>query len=189
MSQKDEFVALLDKQSIKKGDVIFLLEGDGYYRVPYAAELFKGGFARLIAIVGNDERPTYGSFISHKVKDKLVEAGVPERAIFCEETSANTKEEAERAMELARERNWRTMLIVTSPHHQYRAFLTFLHAMKKSGLSLKLINAVAPLSMTEELPWGTRTDLLEQDFAKIEPYQKKGDVASYEEGIEYLRSI
>ena len=91
-------------------------------------------------------------------------------------------------MELAKEHDWKTILIVTSPHHQYRAFLTLLKAMRDAGLNLSLVNAVAPLPWDEPLPWGVRRGLLPQEFDRIDAYQKKGDVASYEEGIAYMKA-
>src|SRR3989344_1222443 len=41
---------------------------------------------------------------------------------------------------------------------------------------------------TEQTPRGARGRLLDEEFAKIDEYQKKGDVASYEDGIAYLES-
>ncbi len=187
MTPKEEFVVLLSKQQLVKGDVLFVLQGDGLYRAPHSASLFKRGFAPLVAIVGNDTRREYGSFGSDEVRDEMIERGVPEESIHLEQVGSNTKAEAERAMILAKEKGWKTILVVTSPHHQYRAFLTFLKAIQNARLDVNLVNAAADLSMTESTPWGRRADLLEQEFARIAEYQKKGDVASYEDGIKYLR--
>ncbi len=188
MSAQDDFVALLDAQPLSKGDVIFVLQGDGLFRAPYAAELFKKGYAPLVGIVGNDTRREYGSFPSTEVREELLKRGVPATAVYLEEVAPHTKAEAKRAMELAREKSWKTMLILTSPHHHCRAFLTFLKAMRDARMELSLVNAVAPLSMDESTPWGTRRELLAREFDKIEEYRKQGDVASFEEGIAYLKS-
>lgn len=183
---REQFMALLEKDEPVKSDVIFLAEGDGLNRVPHAANLYREGYAPLIAIVGGDTRREYGSFLSHELKEKLIEVGIPESAIYMEETSPNTKAEADRMMVLAKERGWKSILIVTSPHHQYRTFLTFLKSMNVVGLDLALRNSPAPLSWTEENPWGRRIDLLEGEWERIRTYQEKGDVASYEEGIDFL---
>ncbi len=189
MTPKEEFAILLEKQKIVKGDVIFVLQGDGLYRAPHAASLFKNGFAPIVAIVGNDTRREYGSYPSIEVRDEMLRLGLPKEIIHFEEVGAHTRAEAGRAMELAEEKDWKTILIVTSPHHQYRAFLTFLKAMRDASLDITLVNAPANLSMSETTPWGMRTNLLEQEFARIIEYQDKCDVASYEDGIAYLKLL
>lgn len=188
-TSREQFSALLDTQQVAKGDVIFVMQGDGISRAAHAVDLYKRGFAPVIAIVGGADKRSYGSFPSREVRDEMVRLGVPQGAIHLEDAGAHTRAEADRCMELARENGWKTILIVTSPHHQYRAYLTFLKAMKDSHNALTLINTAAPLSWTEELSWGKRVDLLPQEFDKIIEYQKKGDVASYEEGIAYLASL
>ncbi|MBI4093536.1 YdcF family protein [Candidatus Kaiserbacteria bacterium] len=185
---KKEFGALLDTQQLEKGDVIYVLQGDGIFRAAHAAKLHKDGFAPLVAIVGSGNDRAYGSFPSPEVKEEMVRLGVPKEKVLLEEVGPHTRGEADRGMELAKKYGWRTILIVTSPHHEYRAFLTFLKAMRDARLDLRLVRATAPLSWSEETPWGKRIDLLGQEFDRIVEYQKKGDVASYEEGIAYLES-
>ena len=189
MTPKEEFAILLEKQKIVKGDVIFVLQGDGVFRAASAVELFQDGYAPLVAIVGSANDRSYGSYPSIEVRDEMLRLGLPKEIIHFEEVGVHTHAEAKRAMELAEEKDWKTILIATSPHHQYRAFLTFLKAMRDASLDLNLVNAPANLSMTEKTPWGRRTDLLVQEFAKIIEYQKKGDVASYEDGIAHLKLL
>ena len=187
MTSRDEFVRFLEKQKVVKGDVIFVLQGDGTFRAATAVGLFKEGLAPTIAMVGSADDRSYGSFPSREVRDEMFRLGLPASALHFEEAGPHTRGEAERAMALARERSWKTILIVTSPHHQYRVFLTFLKAMRDARLDITLVNAVASLPWDEPLPWGTRRELLTREFDKIDEYRKKGDVASYEEGIAYLR--
>lgn len=187
MDGREEFVALLESQKLAHGDVIFVMQGDGIARAAYVAELFKSGFAPEVAIVGSANDRAYRSFPSAEVRDEMLRLGVTKSALHFEETGSNTLEEARRAMELAQEKRWKTILIVTSPHHQYRTFLTFLKAMRGAELELSLVNAVAPLAWDEQMPWGTRRNLLAQEFDRIEKYREKGHIASYEEGIAYLK--
>lgn len=186
---REKFGMLLDTQETISGDVLFVLQGDGIFRAAHAADLYKRGLAPTIAIVGSGADRSYGSFPSEEVRDEMVRLGVPKEVIHVESVGPHTRGEADRAMELAKEMGWQTILIVTSPHHEYRAFLTFLRAMRDAGLELKIIRATAPLSWSEETPWGQRVDLLHQEFARIAEYQSKGDVASFEEGIAYLKSL
>ncbi len=188
ISAKEQFEKFLHAQKVVNGDVIFVLQGDGVSRAASAVELFKKGFAPLIAIVGSADKRSYGSFPSSEVRDEMVSLGLPRERLHFEEVGLHTRGEAERAMELTKEKGWKKILIVTSPHHQYRVFLTFLKAMRDAQLDLQLINAPADLSWTEDTPWGKRADLLLQEFVKIAEYEKKGDVASYEDGIRYLET-
>ena len=189
MYDRERFIALLDSQPLQKGDAIVVMQGDGLSRAGHAVEILKNGFARTAVIVGSADNRSYGSFPSREIRDEMIRLGAPDNAVFCEEkVGAHTRAEAERAVQVSKEKNWKTALIVTSPHHQYRTFLTFLKAMKDAEYDLTLINAPAPLSWFEINPWGRRIDLLTREFDKIDEYQKKGDVASYQDGIEYLEN-
>lgn len=187
MSERERFIELLGRQPLSKGDVAFVMQGDGLFRAAYAVELVRDGYAPVAALVGSANDRSYGSYPSAEVRDEMIRLGLSRDKILFENTvGAHTHAEAVRAMELAREKHWKTILIVTSPHHQYRTFLTFLQAMRDAHLDLSLVNAPAPLSMTEETPWGRRADLVEREFDKITEYQAKGDVAAYKEGTDYL---
>lgn len=190
MTISEQFILELKQQKLEKGDVIFVLQGDGLNRAQYATELFKNGYAPLVAMVGSANDKSYGSFPSSEVRDEMVRLGVSLDHIYFEDTQGgNTREEAERIVTLAREKNWCTILIVTSPHHQFRSFLTLIKTMSDLKVSIRIINVPANLSMTEDTPWGKRIDLLDGEYARIKEYQQKGDVASFEEGIKYLQSI
>lgn len=176
---REQFIDALTKQPLAHADVIFLAAGDGMNRVPYAAKLYRDGYAPTIAVTSGDTRHDYGSATASILGEALVKEGVPQSALILEDTALNTKEEAERMLEIMKERNFKSVLIVTSPYHQYRAFLTWLAAMKRASTSVMLVNAPAPLSLRE--------DLLAQEFKRIETYRAQGDVASYEEGVDYLQ--
>jgi hypothetical protein len=86
----------------------------------------------------------------------------------------NTAAEANRCLGLAMELMWRDIVIVTHQSHHYRAFLTFVKAFEHSGV--RIISQ--PIKQAEMY--------LYDEVRKISEYQRKGDVASYEEGIQYL---
>ncbi len=186
MNAREVFIQELHTQSLGNADIIFLAAGDGVSRVPYVAELFQAGRAPLIVIVSADRRYEYGSTPAGELAKKLIELGVPEHALVIEESALNTKEESTSAVRLMKKKGWNSVLLVTSPHHQYRLFLTFLKTMQDEGTAFVLINAPAPLSLTEETSYGRREDLLSREFERITAYQQEGDVASYAEGLNYL---
>ena len=178
----------MNNDRIVKADVIVVLEGDGYYRVDKAADLWKEGWAPLVVISGGLNNPARGSFPAARMKRQLRKAGVPDRSILLDEKSQNTKEQAEEMMQWARKNKWRRMILIASHYHQYRAFLTFLRAMKKHRLKLIFMNTPARgLSWFKKLRWGKRIDLLEAEFDKIAVYRQGGDIASFIEGIEYMK--
>lgn len=188
MDNREVFVQELHAQPLGNADIIFLAAGDDLSRVPYVAELFRAGRAPFIVMVSADRRHEYGSTPAGELAERLIELGVPEQALIVQENALNTKEESTNVVRLMKTKGWNSALLVTSPHHQYRLFLTFLKTMRDEGLALVLINAPAPLSLTEETPYGRREDLLPQEFERVTAYQQKGDLASYAEGLEYLQN-
>ena len=54
-----------------------------------------------------------------------MESGVPENDILLDEDSLNTQENARFVVQLARERDIDSMILVTSPYHQRRAYNHF----------------------------------------------------------------
>ena len=175
MTNRERFLTLLAAQPIARADVILYFAGDGFERAPYVAQLHASGYAPLVVLVSADCRYEYGSRPAGELARKLEELGVPQEAMHVEEVAYNTKEEAGRFFALARERGWKRLILASSPHHIPRALLTSLRA---GGDKFVLIPAAAPLE---------RAQVLEQELERIEVYQAKGDVASYEEGIEYLQ--
>src|SRR5262245_44146467 len=100
------------------------MQGDGVARAGRAVQLVQSGFAPIAAIVGSAVDRANGSFPSTEVRDELMRGRLTNNQILFEQTAPHTRAEADRAMALARDHGWKTILIVTSPHHQYRAFLT-----------------------------------------------------------------
>ncbi|MGC9605530.1 MAG: YdcF family protein [Minisyncoccia bacterium] len=190
MTDREKFFVLLSNLPLKKGEAIFLLEGDGYNRVAHAAKLYKQGHAPKIVITGGAVKREYGSYPASELEIELLKLGIPKADIMLEETAAHTRAEADRAMEIARENGWKIILVATSAHHQYRAFLTFLKAMHAADMDIMIINAPArDLPWFSLNPWGKRADLLAEEMERIFAYQEKGDVAGFSEGIRYLERL
>ncbi|MDP3784905.1 MAG: YdcF family protein [bacterium] len=183
------FSILISSDPLKKADAIVLLEGDYYSRVKKTSDLFKKGFGRWVVVSGGVDDAKTGQIHARKLAQKLCSLGVPRAKIILEEKSQNTAEQAREVILLAKKRKWTRIILVASPFHQFRAFLTFLYVLKKSYPKLGLYSSPA-----RKLPWfekiygGTRYELLEDEFSKIRKYKKKyNNVASFKEGIEYLK--
>ncbi len=186
MNDKEKFLVLISNERLKKADAIVLLEGDGLNRVKSAADLYKEGWADKVVVSGGVYTPNYGSYPSEYLVPELIKSGVPPERIVIEGKSKHTREQAEEVLESARNNGWKKIILVASSHHQPRAFLTFLKVMNEKNLKLQIINAPArELSWFEETGWGKRSELLDVEFEKIEKYMALGQIATFEEAIEY----
>lgn len=189
MTPKEKFLCILPNTPLEKADAIVVLEGDLLVRAKEGARLYKDGWAPLVVLSGGDEKqPTY-AIPAQRMLPHLVKEGVPEAHVLLEKTSQHTRDQAVEIMKLAKERGWKSIIIVASHYHQFRAFLTFLKAMREADLELRLINApVRDLRWWEVTGRGIRADNLGTELQKIDKYRDEFDnVASYEEGIQYLQ--
>lgn len=171
---------------IASSDAIILLEGDGMNRVQTAVGLFSEGWAHKIVFSGGAINYDYGSYPKEDVIPRLIELGVNESDIMIDDKSMHTKAQSEAIVKLARNIGWKRIILVASPDHQYRAYLTFLRTILNEYPELILINAPARnLRWFEDKGWKTQFDRLDQEFERIDKYSSMGHLASYEEAIEY----
>src|SRR3989338_2645428 len=189
MSPREKFLAIVSNDTLEKADAIVVLEGDLLERVPEGVRLYKEGFAPFIVISGGDTNQPAYAIPAAQMLPEFLKRGVPREAILLEEKSQHTWDQATEIMKLAAEKKWKRIIIVASHYHQYRAFLTFLKAMKDASLSLILMSApVRDLKWWEKTGRGLRIDNLGTELEKIDKYrEEQGHVASYEEGIQYLQ--
>lgn len=191
MSPREKFMALLANDRLQKADAIVVLEGDLFERNTEAARLYgELKIAPLVVFSGGDtSKLAYARPASEMQREFLKR--VPNARTDLEVRSQHTGDQATEIMKMAKERGWKSIIIVASHYHQYRAFLTFLKAMRESGLSLVLSSSPAKPKWFEILQNNRherRIDALEDEFKKIDAYRNEfGNVATYDEGIEYLQ--
>ena len=114
------------EDSFEKADAIVVLSDDNFYadRASRAAELFRQGKAPLVVASGRRLRPNAG--IAELMEHDLIERGVPkERILRVPHESDGTREEAEALVRVARQKNWRSIIVVTSNYHTRRARYIF----------------------------------------------------------------
>ena len=185
LTPKEKFLHMIANEVPKPSDAIVILEGDGLARIPEGARLHREGYAPLVVLSGGVVNPPH-SIHADEMLPHLIQAGVPEGAIIVERASLHTRAQGEEVMKLAKEREWKSVIIVASHYHQYRAYLTFLRAMQDAEMRIAIYNAPA-----RALPWfiqdaqGRRIDLLEGEFERIEKYFSEGHIASYEDALEH----
>lgn len=189
LTEREKIIAIIDNDCLKTSDAIVLLEGDGLNRYQKAVDLYKGGWANKIIFSGGITEYEYGSYPLSDILPSIIEKGVPEHDLIHENNSKNTREQALEIVEFARNNYWAKRLILVATHeHQYRAYLTFLRVVLDSKLNLVIYNApVRNLSWFSETGWGRRIDRLEQEFERIEKYEKLGHIATYDEVIKYQK--
>ena len=102
-----------------KGEALVVLGGEKNYRPSRALELFRGGSRSWILVTGTGDW--------NDVRLYLEGNGVPPTAIQLEKESRNTKQNAEFAVKLLRERHVTRAVIVTSWFHSRRALNCFRH--------------------------------------------------------------
>jgi uncharacterized SAM-binding protein YcdF (DUF218 family) len=107
-------------------DAIVVLGDDNFYgdRATQAAQMFRQGVAPVVVASGRRLRPTAG--ISELIEHDLIERGVPKEKVerFAHDAE-NTREEAVALRRLAREKGWKSIVVVTSNYHTRRVRYIF----------------------------------------------------------------
>lgn len=189
LTEREKIIALIDNDCLRKSDAIVLLEGDGLNRYQKAVDLYRNGWAKKIIFSGGITEYEYGSYPLVDILPNILANGIPEEDLIHENISTNTREQAIQIVEFAKQNIWAKRLILVATHeHQYRAYLTFLKVVIDSKIDLVIYNApVRNLSWFSETGWGRRIDRLEQEFERIEKYEKMGHIASFKQVIDYQK--
>lgn len=192
MTEREQFCNVLCNGPILQGDAVVVLCGeDADPRLAVATQLLVTGAAPTIVLSGGKHDPPrwHGAGALALV---LLGRGVAHDRIRVEAESMNTRDQAVNVVALAGAEGWGRLLMVASPYHQYRAYLTFLQALREAGQAeaIHLIMIAAGQTPWLQPPAGmddTRLDLLTTEFAKIDEYAVNGHVASYADGLAYLK--
>lgn len=118
---------------LEQSDAIILLSDDNFFadRATRASELFRQKLAPVVVASGRRLRPSAG--LAELMDHDLVERGVPkDRILRFPHDADNTREEAEALRALVVERNWHSVIVVTSNYHTRRARYIFQHVFPPS---------------------------------------------------------
>lgn len=191
-SARERFLAVLYNLPLLYGDAIVVFSGDGTARVEAAVESLRQRAAHYVVVSGGVDDPPH-ALTAQAMAKHFVGAGLARDRIIMEDQSQHTRDQAEALAALVQEHKWSRVLLCVSPYHMPRAFLTVVQSLEDAGLSEKV--HVLPL-MASHVGWFdkpegldvTRYDLLTDELRKIEEYRALyGHVASYEDGISYLK--
>lgn len=128
---------LSPQDKLTKADAIVAISGgETESRAREAIRLYHEGYAPTLIFSGAALDPHSPSNAAAMQRQALI-SGVPKKDILLEEDSANTYENAAGVARIVKERQYKSILLVTSPYHQRRASLTFQHEL---GPDVKIIN-------------------------------------------------
>jgi uncharacterized SAM-binding protein YcdF (DUF218 family) len=120
------------EDQLQSADALVVLSDDNFYadRATRAAELFREGKAPLVVASGRRLRPAAG--IVELMEDDLIERGVPrEKIVRLAHDADSTKEEADTVLQLATDRKWHNVIVVTSNYDTRRARYIFRHVFPR----------------------------------------------------------
>ncbi len=123
---------------LKPADVIVVIPGsETEYSVAHGAKLFKEGWARKDKIILSGGNATWKYTWSSLMKGQVLSLGVPAKAIFLEEKSSSTKENAIFTKEIIKKHGYTSLILVTSPYQSKRANKIFSKIM---GNEIKVLS-------------------------------------------------
>jgi len=132
---------LSPQDKLSKSDVIVAISGgETSSRAEEAIRLYKDGWANRLIFSGAAQDPSSPSNASAMAAE-AVAAGVPAAAIDLDETSTDTRQNAANVKGIVDAKGYRSIILVTSPYHQRRAFILFRRALPKQ---VTVINHSAP---------------------------------------------
>jgi hypothetical protein len=162
-----------------------------------ARELVERGRVRKVLI--SDCTPKSGYLGAAACRQALIVAGVPAGSIAevpMEPTKVlHTLIESRKTVQFAKAQGYQRLLVVSTPFHQERAFITVVTVVLREYPSLKVYSHPGQPQPWDEVVThsqgrlrGTRAELIAQEHQRIEHYTAQGDLAPRAEILAYLRA-
>jgi len=129
-------------QKPKRANAIVFLQGDKLDRCPKTLSLYKESFSDKIVISGNNIREDILKANDNyllEIKKWFLDHGVKKENIIIEDKSLNTLEQAINVIKIAKEKKWEKLILVTSPYHLLRVYLTFIRQIKDQNWEGEII--------------------------------------------------
>jgi uncharacterized SAM-binding protein YcdF (DUF218 family) len=128
---------LSPQSPLSKADVIVAISGgETQARTEEAVRLYNDGWAPNLIFSGAALDPSGPSNARTMAADAR-RAGVPASAIHLDETAANTRQNASGVEKIVHDEDYHSVILVTSPYHQRRAYIVFKRTL---GQSFAIIN-------------------------------------------------
>jgi uncharacterized SAM-binding protein YcdF (DUF218 family) len=138
---------LIVEKHLEKADAIFVLGGSSTYleRTGKAAELYKKGVAPKIFLTddglqgGWNDKEQRNPYFAERARWELIKQGVAENAIeILPRVVEGTYDEAVLLEKTAKERNLKSVLLVTSAYHSRRAVWIFEKVLRPQNDSVEI---------------------------------------------------
>ena len=108
---------------------------------------------------------------------QAIAMGVPSEAILIEDQSLHTRENADYVLTLLKKHAMTHVILVTSPFHQLRTYLTFAKVLQPHGI--EIINYYADTGEWHPATWFLSAEhraLVKSEIERIKHYREKGDI-------------
>jgi len=131
---------LSPQSELTKVDAIVAISGgETSARAEEAIKLYQEGWATHLIFSGAAQDPSSPSN-AQAMATEAIAAGVPASAIQLDETSVDTQQNAANVKTIVEADGYKSIILVTSPYHQRRAFILFHRALPQ----LVIVNHSAP---------------------------------------------
>lgn len=168
--------ALIAGEEPRSADAILVLGGGGDERLAQGLRLYEEGLAPVLVTSGEAPYlPDFDTSFAELGADYLARRGVRREVILTLPATTSTYDEALQSLALARERGWKTVLVVTSDYHTGRAGLIFRRIYRGSGVQVCMVAASSDW-FTPETWWQRERPVLAvaEEYEKLVYYLLKG---------------
>lgn len=144
---------LVIEKPLERADVILVLAGSSAYleRTNRAAEIYKQGIAPVTILTDDGENGGWSRTEQRNppfvelARKNLINQGVPiENIEVIKPNGSGTIYEAQIFRETARQMNWKSVLLVTSPYHTRRTLWTFERELKNEAVEIGIASNGEP---------------------------------------------
>jgi uncharacterized SAM-binding protein YcdF (DUF218 family) len=111
------------------------------------------------------------------MRDQAIQMRVPAEATLIESESLHTRENAEYVLALLKEHRMQSIILITTPFHQLRTYLTFAKVFQPH--SIRIINYYADTGEWHPMTWFFSREnrkLVNSEMERIKKYREKGDI-------------
>jgi uncharacterized SAM-binding protein YcdF (DUF218 family) len=146
------------EDTLEHSDAILVLSDDNFYadRATRASQIYRQGLAPIVVASGRRLRPYAG--IAELMEHDLIERGVPKDKILrIPQDADNTRDEAKALALVAKQKKWRSVIVVTSNYHTRRTRYIFSHTFPKD-ISVRITGA-QDAEFDPERWWERRTSI------------------------------
>jgi uncharacterized SAM-binding protein YcdF (DUF218 family) len=132
---------LAPQSDLAKADAIVAISGgETEARAGEAIRLYQEGYGQKLIFSGAAQ-DRGGPSNAQEMLEQALDRGVEADNILIEELAENTSQNAAEVAKLVRQEHYQSIILVTSPYHQRRAYIAFSRAL---GPGFTIINHSAP---------------------------------------------